>query len=547
MKEPAPWYGTLTRPMEQGLARCRIGGEYREGAMASTRSLDAGRRPSFGHAATWAVALGISVGATITTVASEDGPAAETTPETAADGYEDVALAEGARALVSEPRFGDLDTMIGERLIRIAVPYRFPFFYLDGADPRGIHVEEVLYFTQQIEETIDTGPLPLNIVFAPTSREDLIAAVAEGRADIAVGNLTITEDRLALVDFGPPIYENVTEVVVTHSTMPPFAAALDLAGRDVHVRFASSHYQSLQDLNDTLASQDLEPARAIPLYENLPDQDLLALVDAGLIEITVMDSHIAALWEPHFENVVIHPEARLRQQGRIAWAFRKESPLLAEQVARYTETIQRGTLLGNILFQRYLEREDPLADVAGDEGMSRFRALEPHFRRYSAEYGIDWVLALAQGYHESRLDQSLRNRSGAIGVMQVLGATAQGLGISDIDQAENNIHAGIKFLRVLIDTVLTEDETDPLNQQLFAVASYNAGPRRIAQMRALAAEEGLDPDIWFDNVELVVARNVGHEPVNYVSNVFRSYTAYRLILDLAEARPIVRAPEPAAD
>ncbi len=513
--------------------------------MPSKRSLAGGRRLSIARAA--ALALALSIGTTPMAIASEGGPAGEVTAETAADGYEDAALAEGALELVSEPRFGDLDAMIEQRLIRIAVPYRFPFFYLDGADPQGIHVEEVLYFTQQLDEAFDTGALPLNVVFTPTSRDDLIATVAEGRSDIAVGNLTITEDRLALVDFGPPIYEDVAEVVVTHSAVPPLASAAELAGRNVHVRFTSSHYQSLQNLNASLVAQDLEPARVIPLYENLPDQDLLALVDAGLIEITLMDSHIAALWEPHFVNVVIHPEAQLRQQGRIAWAYRKESPLLAEQVARYTETIQRGTLLGNILFQRYLEREDPLADVAGDEGMRRFRALEPHFRQYSEEYDIDWVLALAQGYHESRLDQSLRNRSGAIGVMQVLGATAQGLGISNIDQAENNIHAGIKFLRVVIDTFLSEDETDPLTQQLFAVASYNAGPSRIAQMRTLAAEEGLDPDVWFDNVELVVARHVGREPVNYVSNVFRSYTAYRLILDLAEARPIVRGSGPLAE
>ena len=135
----------------------------------------------------------------------------------------------------------------------------------------------------------------------------------------------------------------------------------------------------------------------------------------------------------------------------------------------------------------------------------------------------------AQGYQESHLDQSKRNRSGAIGVMQVLPATGKELGVGDIRRTEANVHAGVKYIRFMIDKYWAAEPMDDLNRGLFAFASYNAGPARIRTLRNEAARRELDPNVWFDNVEIVVEEKIGHETVQYVGNIYKYYIAYRLL------------------
>jgi membrane-bound lytic murein transglycosylase MltF len=142
-------------------------------------------------------------------------------------------------------------------------------------------------------------------------------------------------------------------------------------------------------------------------------------------------------------------------------------------------------------------------------------------------------MVAAQGYQESRLDQSVVSKSGAIGVMQLLPSTAndKNVGIPDIHLIDKNIHAGTKYLRFLVDRYFSGGELDELNRHLFGFAAYNAGPARVAKLRAEAKESGLDPNVWFDNVEVIASKRIGRETVQYVSNIYKYYIAYRLILN----------------
>ncbi len=157
--------------------------------------------------------------------------------------------------------------------------------------------------------------------------------------------------------------------------------------------------------------------------------------------------------------------------------------------------------------------------------------LDP-IRRYSAEFGFDWLMIGALGYQESRLDQNAKSDHGAVGVMQIMPSTAADVGISDIHLVDNNVHAGVKYLRYLRDRYFADEALTPLDQTLLTFASYNAGPRRVAGLRRQAVDLGLDPDVWFNNVEVVAAREIGRETVRYVGNIYKYYVAYRLIMDL---------------
>jgi len=159
---------------------------------------------------------------------------------------------------------------------------------------------------------------------------------------------------------------------------------------------------------------------------------------------------------------------------------------------------------------------------------TRFEQTRPLFERHGGAYNLDPLLLTALAYQESRLDQRMRSPAGAIGVMQLLQSTGDWMNVGDITVLEPNIHAGAKYFRLLMDTV-EDQEVDELNRIFFALASYNGGQTRIRRLRRETAAQGLDPNVWFDNVELSVARVIGRETVQYVGNIYKLYLALRMV------------------
>ncbi len=170
-----------------------------------------------------------------------------------------------------------------------------------------------------------------------------------------------------------------------------------------------------------------------------------------------------------------------------------------------------------------------LRNSTADADLKRFQRTIALFEKYGARYGFDPVMLAALGYQESRLRQDARSAAGAIGIMQVMPTTAAALKVGDVTQIEPNIHAGTKYMSQLMREYFPDAAFSESDRPLFAVASYNAGPGRIAQMRTEAARRGLDPDRWFNHVELVTAEKVGLETTTYVRNVFKYYVAYTLM------------------
>jgi membrane-bound lytic murein transglycosylase MltF len=262
------------------------------------------------------------------------------------------------------------------------------------------------------------------------------------------------------------------------------------------------------------------------------------MVNAGLVDATVVDSYIANFWKEIFPKIQPQPAITLRSNAQIAWAIRKDSPEFKKKLDAFVAKNRMGTMMGNVVLKRYLQNTRWAKGATKSEAMKRFTALTEFFKKYSAQYDFDWLLVAAQAYQESGLDQSIRSPVGAIGVMQVMPATAKdkNVGIPDIHKVEPNIHAGVKYLRFLVNQYFDEPGIDRVNRHLFAFASYNAGPNRISRLRQEAAEQGLDPNKWFNNVELIAAKDIGRETVQYVSNIFKYYVAYKLTLERQQQR-----------
>ena len=168
-------------------------------------------------------------------------------------------------------------------------------------------------------------------------------------------------------------------------------------------------------------------------------------------------------------------------------------------------------MFGNMVLKKYLRDTKYVVNATSDEEMKKFQSTIAFFKKYAGQYDFDWLMVAAQSYQESKLDQSVKSQVGAIGVMQVLPSTAAdpSVGIPDITTTENNVHAGVKYMRYMMDHYFKDAKMDRMNKGLFALASYNAGPAKVSSMRKEAQEMGLDPNLWFNNVEVVAAKRLG--------------------------------------
>jgi membrane-bound lytic murein transglycosylase MltF len=324
--------------------------------------------------------------------------------------------------------------------------------------------------------------------------------------------------------------------VVTGPGAPAIASVEDLAGLEVFVRSSSSYHQSLLEFNERLkaAGKPAVVVRAAP--ENLEDEDLLEMVNAGLIGITVVDDYLAEFWKQVFTDLTLHDNVALRTGGNLAVAIRKDSPQLAAGLNVIIDEYGLGTTFGNMMEKRYLKSTKYVKNATSEAERRKFVAMVELFKKYSDQYELDYLLMAAQGYQESGLDHGVRSPVGAIGVMQVMPATGEELKVGDISELESNIHAGAKYMRFVMDQYYKDEPMTQIDKGLFAFASYNAGPGRIRQLRREAEKRGLDPNVWFGNVEQIASERIGRETVTYVSNIYKYYVAYRLLVEQAERR-----------
>jgi membrane-bound lytic murein transglycosylase MltF len=260
------------------------------------------------------------------------------------------------------------------------------------------------------------------------------------------------------------------------------------------------------------------------------------MVNAGLVELTIVDDFVAEFWHQVFPNITLHPAAAVRTGGEIAVGVRKNNPRLLRAVNIWIKEYGPRTAFGNTMERRYLESTNYVKDATTEAERKKFLTLAKLFETYGKKYSVDYLLMAAQGYQESQLNQSAKSHVGAIGVMQVMPATGKELAVGDITQVEPNVHAGVKYFRFMMDQYYKDEPMDNVNKGLMTLASYNAGPGRMRQLRAEAAKRGLNPNVWFGNVERVVSERVGRETVEYVSNIYKYYIAYRLVLDRDAAR-----------
>ena len=468
---------------------------------------------------------------TITTRAADAPLPPETSPYDALPG--------SVGSLLERSFTGDLDAMVKRRLIRVGTVYNRTHYFIENGVPHGVAAEAFRQFEDDLNKKLNTGLLKVHVVLVPVSRDDLFVSLQSGKVDVVAASLTITPEREKTVAFTLPTTTSVSEVVVTPSGGPRIAAPEELSGHEVFVRRSSSYYESLQRLNDALTAAGKPPVIIKEAPASLEDDDILEMVNAGLISMTVMDDFMVAFWRQVFPKVQSHPAA-VRTGAILAAGVRKSNPQLLAELNAWIKQVGIKSTFANMLRRKYLQNTTYVKSAAAEAERNRLQSLVKYFEVYGERYGVDYLLMAAQGFQESGLDQSVRSQVGAIGVMQVMPVTGKDLAVGDITQTEANIHAGVKYFRFMIDEFYKDEPMDPVNKGLMTLASYHAGPGRIRQLRREATRRGLDANKWFGNVERVVSERIGPETVTYVSNIYKYYVAYRLVTEREQQRQNAR-------
>ena len=427
-------------------------------------------------------------------------------------------------------RTGDLDEMIKERRIRALVVINpIGFFYSQGK-PKGMTYEMLEQLQTYLNKKLKTGSLDVRINFIPLRPDELGPALRGGVGDVIAQGVVVTQGRKRNFTFTVPTMTNVDHIIVTGKKLAKAQTFDDLVGEDIYVNPLTAAYDELTKINEQRAKSGKPRLSVKAADKNLLEDDLLEMVNGGLIPATVAMQHRATLWAQVLPNITLHTQMVAVDDGELAWVVRKDNlelkKLLDEFIAKHGE----GTGFGNTLLRRYLQNTKWVKNSTSTQEMKKFAEYVEYFKKYGSQYKFDYLMLIAQGYQESLLDQQARSPTGAVGIMQVIPkyASAAPINVPDVGKADKNILAGVRMLNNIVTNYFEDPAIDDVNRTLFTFASYNAGPNRIARLRKQALNDGLNPNKWFGNVELEVARNIGEETVTYVDNIYKYYVAYKL-------------------
>jgi membrane-bound lytic murein transglycosylase MltF len=437
-----------------------------------------------------------------------------------------------AERLAREKWTGDLDEIAKRRILRVlVVPGKLGFFF-NGSQMQGAIYEFVREFETFLNKKLNTGNLAIHVAFVPVARSRLIPMLAEGRGDLVATLLGASEQREKLVDFSNPLYDNAKGIIISGPGAPPVSRLEDLSGKEVYLYKNTVPFEKLNQLSENFKKEGKAPLTLTPADENLLDDDVLEMVHAGLVPMTVAEDRVAQFWVKVLPRLQLHRDIVVAE-GPLAWAVQKNTPKLKALVNEFIETHRVGTAFGNTIGRRYLRDIKWVQDATQRKDLARFEQIVQFFRKYGEKYDVPYLLLAAQGYQESRLNPNLRSPAGAVGVMQIKPTTAASkpIEIRDIRSTDRNIEAGAKYLRYMVDQYYASEPMDRVTKGLFALASYNAGPSRIQKLRKQAAAEGYDPNRWFNNVEIIASKEIGRETVQYVSNIYKYYLAYTMVTE----------------
>jgi membrane-bound lytic murein transglycosylase MltF len=428
---------------------------------------------------------------------------------------------------------GSYSEMFQRGEIRMAVPYDRTIYINDKGTPRGLSIQISKGLAKWINAKYSSqlkGKL-ISIKLVPTISAELLNSLISGRADIAVGDIglyePISNSHDLIVNHASRVEQ---EVLVTGPSSPVLQKMTDLSGQTVYGSRNTNFQMTLGALNEELRRDGRPPVNLISPLGDLDDEDLLEMLNAGLIQYVIVGNWKFKLWQSIYKNIVMHEELSVKDVGWIGWVVRANNQDLNDDLSGFYQSDEFDQSRRAFRQEDYKEHLKGLKDPIDKMAWARFESMRPLFNKFGAEYKLNPLFIASLGFQETLLNQSAVSGVGAIGVMQLMPATGMSLGVGDIHLLEPNIHAGADYMNQLVTKYFPDAQFEGNNRSLFAVASYNIGPNNVAKAREQAKQLGFNPNQWFGNVEFIATERMGYEPMIYVRNVYKYFMSYRLKL-----------------
>ena len=195
-----------------------------------------------------------------------------------------------------ERHTGDLPEMVKRRTIRALVILNPISFFYDNGLPQGITYEALQAFQNFVNQKLHTGPIKLEVTFLPLQEGQMEAALTQGMGDIIAYGVVVTPEREQRVAFSTPIETDVTQIIVTGEQYAGVSSFADLSGKEVYVNPLTVYGDNLRKVNEGLQKAGKAPIVIKAADKNLDDDDLIQMVNAGLLPATVTRKQRAQLW-----------------------------------------------------------------------------------------------------------------------------------------------------------------------------------------------------------------------------------------------------------
>jgi membrane-bound lytic murein transglycosylase F len=420
--------------------------------------------------------------------------------------------------------------------------YNSTSYFIYRGEPMGYQYELLNLFAQHLG-------VRLEILVSNDLRESF-EVLLSGECDLLALNLTVTKERSRLVDFTKPFIQT-RQVLVQKKpanwqllSERELEAALirnqlDLAGKTIHVQKNSAYAARLHNLSEEIG--DTINIVEVP-YES---EQLITMVAEGEIEYTVSDENIARVNQTYYPEIDIITAVSFPQN--LAWAVQRGDDQLREEINTWLEGFS-GTIESQLLYAKYFRNPRSARFIRSDYFALTSGRISPYddlIKKYSEEIDWDWRLLASLIYQESRFYPEAESWAGAAGLMQLMPSTAERFGVSQISDPEQNIAAGVKFIKWL-DDILSDRLMDESERLKFILASYNVGLGHVLDARALARKNNKDPDVWTGSVDYFLLNKSnpeyyldpvvrhgycrGEEPYKYVTEILERYDHYRNIV-----------------
>jgi len=417
-------------------------------------------------------------------------------------------------------------------------------YFIYRGEPMGFQYEKLKMFSDYLGVDLE--------IKVTNSLDNAFEQLEQGRTDLIAMGLTITLDRTERIDFSHPILQTRQMLVQRKpanwrkmKTWDDIENELirnpiDLAGKTVLIQKGSAYAERLQNLSEEIGWPILIAADPV-----LEVEQLVEAVANGKIEYTICDEHMGTLFEKQYPEIDVRTAISFPQN--IAWAVRQGSDSLLLAINTWLSE-NNNTLASNHLFNKYFNNSRS-AYMARSEAVSfngmKISEYDEILRNISKQYDFDWRLVASLVYQESQFNSTARSWAGAYGLMQIMPATAEYLGIDSTATEFQQLEAGIVYMNML-DKELPEEISDPEERMKFILASYNVGIAHVYDARRLAEKNGKDQNIWTDNVDFYLLNKSnpkyyrdsvvrygyarGEETYNYVLEILDRYEHYKNVI-----------------